>query len=77
MKSNWMRYGTTPVECPSWAISLDYMERIKQSCRIGSADNKGLKSICEQCGLCYSVLVAAGIRAHENLDSSLGNIGYF
>lgn len=63
MKGNWGGQGTTPINCPSWAIlSLDHMGRIKQPCCIGSAD-KGLKPICEQCGLgCYSVLVAQGIK---------------
>jgi Fe-coproporphyrin III synthase len=63
MKGNWGGVGTTPIQCPSWAIlSLDHMGRVKQPCCIGSADNKGLKPICEQCGLgCYSVLVANGI----------------
>jgi MoaA/NifB/PqqE/SkfB family radical SAM enzyme len=63
MKGNWGGIGTTPVQCPSWAIlSLDHMGRIKQPCCIGSADSKGLKPICEECGLgCYSVLVANGI----------------
>jgi MoaA/NifB/PqqE/SkfB family radical SAM enzyme len=64
MKGNWGGVGTTPVSCPSWAIlSLDHMGRIKQPCCIGSADAKGMKPICEECGLgCYSVLVAQGIR---------------
>src|SRR5581483_3432823 len=64
MKGNWGGVGTTPVDCPSWAIlSLDHMGRIKQPCCIGSADGKSLKPICEDCGLgCYSVLVAQGIR---------------
>jgi hypothetical protein len=63
MKGNWGGSGTTPVQCPSWAIlSLDHMGRVKQPCCIGSADNKGLKPICEDCGLgCYSILVANGI----------------
>ena len=63
MKGNWGGVGTIPVQCPSWAIlSLDHMGRVKQPCCIGSADSKGLKPICEQCGLgCYSVLVANGI----------------
>jgi pyruvate-formate lyase-activating enzyme len=68
MKGNWGGIGTTPVQCPSWAVlSLDHMGRIKQPCCIGSADssNKGLKPICEQCGLgCYSVLVAQGIKGN-------------
>jgi MoaA/NifB/PqqE/SkfB family radical SAM enzyme len=63
MKGNWGGIGTTPIQCPSWAIlSLDHMGRIKQPCCIGSANSKGLKPICEECGLgCYSVLVANGI----------------
>jgi MoaA/NifB/PqqE/SkfB family radical SAM enzyme len=69
MKGNWGGVGTTPLQCPSWAIlSLDHMGRIKQPCCIGSADssNKGLKPICEQCGLgCYSVLVASGIKGNN------------
>ena len=64
MKGNWGGVGTTPVQCPSWAIlSLDHMGRTKQPCCIGSADSKGLKPICEECGLgCNSILVAQGIR---------------
>ncbi len=32
MKGNWGGIGTTPVQCPSWAIlSLDHMGRIKQA----------------------------------------------
>ena len=68
MKSNWGGIGTTPIQCPSWAIlSLDHMGRIKHPCCIGSADNntKAAKPICEECGLgCYSVLVANGIRGN-------------
>jgi MoaA/NifB/PqqE/SkfB family radical SAM enzyme len=65
MKGNWGGKGTTPVECPSWAIlSLDHLGRVKQPCCIGSSDTKnGLKPICERCGLgCYSILVANGIK---------------
>ena len=67
MKGNWGGVDTTPIQCPSWAIlSLDHMGRIKQPCCIGSADSKGLKPICEQCGLgCYSVLVANGITGSQ------------
>jgi hypothetical protein len=63
MKGNWGGVGTTPVQCPSWAIlSLDHMGRLKQPCCIGSADSKSLKPLCEDCGLgCYSILVAQGI----------------
>lgn len=64
MKGNWGGIGTTPVQCPSWAIlALDHRGRVKQPCCIGSADNKAAKPICEECGLgCYSVLVAQGVR---------------
>ncbi|AFU57172.1 putative Fe-S oxidoreductase with radical SAM domain [Candidatus Nitrososphaera gargensis Ga9.2] len=64
MKGNWGGVGTTPVDCPSWAIlSLDHMGRVKQPCCIGSADPKSMKPICEECGLgCYSILVAQGIK---------------
>jgi hypothetical protein len=66
MKGNWGGIGTTPIQCPSWSIiSLDHLGRMKQPCCIGSADNNGLKPICEQCGLgCYSVLVAQGIKGN-------------
>jgi MoaA/NifB/PqqE/SkfB family radical SAM enzyme len=66
MKGNWGGVGTTPVNCPSWAIlSLDHRGRIKQPCCIGSADAKSMKPICEDCGLgCYSILVAQGIRGN-------------
>jgi sulfatase maturation enzyme AslB (radical SAM superfamily) len=64
MKGNWGGIGTTPVQCPTWAIlALDHRGRVKQPCCIGSADNKAAKPICEECGLgCYSVLVAQGVR---------------
>jgi len=68
MRGNWGGTGTTPVECPSWAIlSLDHLGRIKLPCCIGSADTKnGLKPICERCGLgCYSVMVANGIKGNN------------
>ena len=67
MKGNWGGIGTTPVQCPSWAIlSLDHMGRVKQPCCIGSSDSKALKPICEECGLgCYSVLVAQGITGNS------------
>lgn len=63
MKGNWGGTGTTPIQCPSWAIlSLDHKGRIKQPCCIGSADAKAIKPICEDCGLgCYSILVSNGI----------------
>lgn len=63
MKGNWGGVGTTPVQCPSWAIlSMDHMGRVKQPCCIGSANSKAMKPMCEECGLgCYSILVAQGI----------------
>jgi Fe-coproporphyrin III synthase len=63
MRGNWGGVGTTPVQCPSWAIlSLDHMGRVKRPCCIGSPDPKSMKPICEDCGLgCYSILVAQGI----------------
>jgi MoaA/NifB/PqqE/SkfB family radical SAM enzyme len=63
MKGSWGGVGTTPVNCPTWAIlSLDHRGRVKQPCCIGSADAKGTKPLCEECGLgCYSVLVAQGM----------------
>jgi MoaA/NifB/PqqE/SkfB family radical SAM enzyme len=66
MKGNWGGIGTTPVDCPSWAIlSLDHMGRVKQPCCIESAESKSMKPICENCGLgCYSILVAQGIRGN-------------
>jgi Fe-coproporphyrin III synthase len=59
MKGNWGGIGTTPIQCPSWAIlSLDHMGREKKPCCIGSADSKSLKPICEDCGLgCYLCLL--------------------
>jgi hypothetical protein len=47
MKGNWGGVGTTPVQCPSWAIlSMDHMGRIKQPCCIGSAGGNSAKPIC-------------------------------
>jgi len=72
LKGNWGGMGTTPIQCPSWAIlALDHLGRVKKPYCIGSSDTKnGLKPICERCGLgCYSVLVANGIRGnHANVD---------
>ena len=72
MRGNWGGTGTTPVECPSWAIlSLDHLGRVKQPCCIGSSDIKnGLKPICERCGLgCYSILVANGIKGNNVMQT--------
>ena len=64
MKRNWGGKGTTPVDCPTWAIvSVDHMGREKRPCCIGSAENDSMKPICEECGLgCYSVLIGYGIK---------------
>ena len=64
MRGNWGGKGTMPIQCPTWAIlSLDHKGKEKRPCCIGSSDPKGLKPICEDCGLgCYSVLVAQGIK---------------
>lgn len=64
MKRNWGGRGTTPVDCPTWAIlSVDHMGREKMPCCIGSAESKSMKPICEDCGLgCYSVLVGYGMK---------------
>jgi MoaA/NifB/PqqE/SkfB family radical SAM enzyme len=64
MKKNWGGKGTTPVDCPTWAIlSVDHMGREKMPCCIGSAEKNSMKPICEECGLgCYSVLVANGMK---------------
>ncbi len=67
MKRNWGGKGTTPVDCPTWAIvSVDHMGREKQPCCIGSAESDSMKPICEECGLgCYSVLIGYGIKGNS------------
>ncbi len=64
MKKSWGGLGTTPVDCPTWAIiSVDHMGREKHPCCIGSAEKDSMKPICEDCGLgCYSVLVGYGMK---------------
>jgi len=64
MKKNWGGKGTTPIDCPTWAIlSVDHMGKEKKPCCIGSAEKNSMAPICEDCGLgCYSVLVGYGIR---------------
>ncbi|WP_420544682.1 radical SAM protein [Nitrosopumilus sp.] len=64
MKKSWGGKGTTPIDCPTWAIiSVDHKGREKLPCCIGSAEKDSLKPICEQCGLgCYSVLMGYGIK---------------
>ena len=64
MKRSWGGKGTTPIDCPTWAImSVDHMGREKLPCCIGSAEKKSMKPRCEECGLgCYSVLMGYGIK---------------
>ncbi len=64
MKTSWGGKGTTPIDCPTWAIiSVDHKGREKLPCCIGSAEKDGMKPNCEKCGLgCYSVLMGYGIR---------------
>lgn len=64
MKKSWGGKGTTPIDCPTWAIiSVDHMGRIKNPCCIGSAEKDSMKPRCEECGLgCYSVLVGYGMK---------------
>ena len=64
MKRSWGGKGTTPVDCPTWAIiSVDHKGREKLPCCIGSAEKDSMKPICEDCGLgCYSVLMGYGIK---------------
>jgi len=64
MKKNWGGRGTTPIDCPTWAIlSVDHLGREKSPCCIGSSDRESMKPICEDCGLgCYSVLVSYGMK---------------
>lgn len=64
MKRSWGGKGTTPIDCPTWAIiSVDHMGREKLPCCIGSAEKGSMKPRCEECGLgCYSVLMGYGIR---------------
>jgi len=64
MKKNWGGKGTTPIDCPTWAIvSVDHLGREKRPCCIGSAEKESMKPICEECGLgCYSVLLGYGMK---------------
>ena len=64
MKKSWGGKGTTPIDCPTWAIvSVDHMGREKNPCCIGSAEEKSMKPRCEECGLgCYSVLIGYGMK---------------
>jgi len=64
MKRSWGGKGTTPIDCPTWAIlSVDHKGKEKLPCCIGSAEKDSMKPICEQCGLgCYSVLMGYGIK---------------
>jgi hypothetical protein len=64
MKKNWGGKGTTPIDCPTWAIvSVDHLGREKRPCCIGSAEKDSMKPRCEECGLgCYSIFVGSGIK---------------
>lgn len=64
MKRSWGGKGTTPIDCPTWAIlSVDHRGRTKVPCCIGSAEKDGMKPNCEKCGIgCYSVLLGYGMR---------------
>jgi len=64
MKKSWGGKGTTPIDCPTWAIlSVDHLGREKSPCCIGSAENNSMKPRCEECGLgCYSVLIGYGMK---------------
>ena len=64
MKGGWGGKGTTPIDCPTWAIvSVDHMGREKMPCCIGSADKDSMKPRCGECGLgCYSFLMSYGIK---------------
>lgn len=64
MKTSWGGKGTTPIDCPTWAIiSVDHKGREKLPCCIGSAEKDGIKPNCEKCGLgCYSVLMGYGMK---------------
>lgn len=64
-KKSWGGKGTTPVNCPTWAvIALDHMGRRKSPCCIASADEKAVKPICEDCGItCYATLYTYGVRS--------------
>ena len=44
MKRNWGGKGTTPIDCPTWAItSIDHLGREKLPCCIGSAEKDSMK----------------------------------
>lgn len=70
MKGSWGGKGTTPIDCPTWAIvSVDHMGREKMPCCIGSADKDSMKPRCGECGLgCYSFLVGYGIKGSEMIS---------
>ena len=62
MRASWGGKGTTPIDCPTWAIiSVDHRGREKMPCCIGSAEKDGMKPNCEKCGVgCYSVMMGYG-----------------
>ncbi|MCH8323999.1 MAG: radical SAM protein, partial [Thaumarchaeota archaeon] len=70
MKGSWGGKGTTPIDCPTWAIvSVDHMGREKMPCCIGSAEKDSMKPRCGECGLgCYSFLMSLGIKGSEMIS---------
>ena len=64
MRASWGGKGTTPIDCPTWAIiSVDHRGREKMPCCIGSAEKDGMKPNCEKCGVgCYSVMMGYGLK---------------
>ncbi len=64
MRSSWGGKGTTPIDCPTWAIiSVDHRGREKMPCCIGSAEKDGIMPNCEKCGVgCYSVMMGYGLK---------------
>ena len=64
MRSSWGGKGTTPIDCPTWAIiSVDHRGREKMPCCIGSAEKDGMMPNCEKCGVgCYSVMMGYGLK---------------
>ena len=76
MKKSWGGKGTTPIDCPTWAIvSVDHLGREKKPCCIGSAEKDSMKPICEQCGLgCYSVLLGYGIKGVPTAPKKMSTV---
>ena len=75
MKRNWGGKGTTPIDCPTWAIvSVDPLIWVeKNPCCIGSAESDSMKPICEECGLgcyCFDGIWNQGFIKYGNTISS-------